>query len=191
MMNKKYIKIKLTRKNEFRAKAQFKLFGVDYGSVDVKIDTGCPRTTILTRKIGVSETKSQLMKERALLDKNVKKSPSFGVNDTETFREQVKTNFKKGIYTDINAISFQYDIYDVSICGVSIKSNKVKVNFDRTGNILIGMDILKDWDIHIGTISTGETIFLACPKDRINDEYLLELEKLFGIGTAINKSLAK
>ena len=47
------------------------------------------------------------------------------------------------------------------------------------------MDILKDWDIHIGTISTGETIFLACPKDMLNDEYFLELNKLFGTGDSI------
>ena len=185
MMNKKYIKHRLTHKNEFRAKAQFRLFGIDYYDVDVKIDVGCPKTTILTRKIGISETKSQLMKEKALFDESVKKSPSFGVNDTESFRRQVKANFKKGIYADVNAISFQYDIHDLFICGMNVNHDKVKVNFDRTGNILIGMDILKNWDIHIGTIETGETIFLACPKDQINDEYLLELEKLFRIGTSI------
>ncbi len=55
------------------------------------------------------------------------------------------------------------------------------INYDRASNILIGMDILKEWDIHIGTIDTGETIFLGCPKGQINDEYLQELEKTFQV----------
>ena len=65
---------------------------------------------------------------------------------------------------------------------------KVKISYTRTGNILIGMDILSKLDIHIGKTSDGETIFLACPLDRINDEYLLEVERLFNTGSNIQSA---
>ena len=87
-------------------------------------------------------------------------------------------------------------ISDFEIDGVPINTKYIHVNYDRKSNILIGMDILKDWDIHMGKViipnlkETGKTIFLACPLDGINQEYLLELERLFKIGTAINSVLA-
>lgn len=94
-----------------------------------------------------------------------------------------------------SAISFKHEVNDVVIKRQGINGNdnikypigniEVYINYDRKGNILLGMDIMKDWDIHIGTISTGETIFLACPKDQLNDEYYIELNIAFGIGNSI------
>ena len=87
---------------------------------------------------------------------------------------------------DCEAMKFKHSIYNFSIGGVPINHNYIHINYDRKSNILIGMDILKDWDIHIGTINTGETIFLGCPKDQINDEYLQELDDTFSITPSIN-----
>lgn len=64
----------------------------------------------------------------------------------------------------------------------------MRVNYKRSGNILIGMDILKTWDIHIGNDESGKTIFLACPYNQINDEYLLELERMFKLGTIVSSA---
>ena len=47
------------------------------------------------------------------------------------------------------------------------------------------MDILRNWDIHIGTTKYGKTVLLACPKDQLNDEYFLELNNLFELGDDI------
>lgn len=72
-----------------------------------------------------------------------------------------------------------------AIADVPIAKDTIRVNYDGTGNILIGMDILKDWDIHIGTTETGETYLIACPKDQLNDEYYKEVNRIFGIGDSI------
>ena len=50
------------------------------------------------------------------------------------------------------------------------------------------MDILKTWDIHIRRIESGETILLACPYNQINEEYLLELERTFKLGTLVSSA---
>ena len=58
----------------------------------------------------------------------------------------------------------------------------VKVSYDRTGNILIGMDVLSQMDIHIGKSKVlGKTVFLACPYTAINREYLEALSQHFDI----------
>ena len=52
------------------------------------------------------------------------------------------------------------------------------------------MDIIKDWDIHIGKDNkTNEIIFLACPIEKINQDYLLALEEHFGLGTTISAAI--
>lgn len=84
------------------------------------------------------------------------------------------------------ALKFKHYVSNFEIAGVPISHNYLYINYDRTSNILIGMDILKDWDIHIETIDSGETIFLGCPKDQINDAYLQELENTFHISSDIN-----
>ena len=44
------------------------------------------------------------------------------------------------------------------------------------------MDILKNWDIHIGKSKiTEECMFIACPYDMLNDEYFRTLNEHFGI----------
>lgn len=55
----------------------------------------------------------------------------------------------------------------------------------KTGNILIGMDVISTWDTHIGTLSTGETLLLACSKERLNFEYYNELEKFFELKPSV------
>lgn len=57
----------------------------------------------------------------------------------------------------------------------------IGVNYDRTSNILIGMDILKDFDFHCGESKVnGKYLFLGCLKEEINALYLDELYRHFG-----------
>lgn len=48
------------------------------------------------------------------------------------------------------AMKFEHGISDFVIGGVGISSDKICLNYDRSGNILIGMDVLQNRDIHIG-----------------------------------------
>lgn len=187
-MKSSYILLKLSHKNEIRADVDMEisslgLFGLK--DINVKIDTGCPFTSIPIKKLGVSAKKALDWKQRDIKNDNIKKQISFGVNDTDEQKEQYKTMLRQGEYEKLPAVTFLHSGLTMNFNGVKIHSPNVKVSYDRTGNILVGMDILKDWDIHIGTINTGETVFLACPKDQLNGEYFRELNRLFGIGDSI------
>lgn len=82
----------------------------------------------------------------------------------------------------LTSITYVHSDVTLRIMDMDINVDNVKLSYDRTGNILIGMDILKDWDIHIGKTESGETLFLACPLNQLNDEYYEELSNLFDIG---------
>ena len=58
----------------------------------------------------------------------------------------------------------------------------VRVTPYTTGNILLGMDVIKKMDNHIGTSRiTGETVLLACPENAKSEGYLNALNRHFGI----------
>lgn len=184
-MKNKYIKIKLNQNNEFRTTADLTILGDTYYDVNVKIDTGCPRTVIPVLKLGISKFKASILKAVAIKDNDVTKSLGFGVNDTEEYKKKAKSDFENGNYSNLKSVSFTHKVSDFFIANVPILKDTVRVNYDGVGNVLIGMDIMKDWDIHIGTISSGETFFFACPKDSLNDDYYIELNRLFGICNTI------
>ena len=80
------------------------------------------------------------------------------------------------------AMKFEHKMIDFMIGGTKIQSDKICLNYDRKGNILIGMDILKDWDIHIGVSKvTGKNLLLACTTENRSTEYRHALEKHFGL----------
>lgn len=83
---------------------------------------------------------------------------------------------------DCKALKFYHLIKDWKLSQFYIGDVTIGVNYDRTSNILLGMDILKDWEIHIGkSILTGETTFLGCPSNQITKEYLQALEEEFSV----------
>ena len=189
-MKNSYIKISLNENNEFRAKANIIIPSInvlDANDVIVKIDTGCPYTSFPVKNLGISEEKALAYKQKDSNDSSVRKSISFGVNDSKEKRDNDKKLFKSQLFMQLTSVSFRHSDVKLKIMDVSISVDSVMLSYDRTGNILIGMDIMKDWDIHISTVAnpdleeTGKTIFLACPKDSINAEYRSELKRLFNI----------
>ncbi|MBR6223261.1 MAG: hypothetical protein IKQ71_07470 [Lachnospiraceae bacterium] len=64
---------------------------------------------------------------------------------------------------------------------VEIGNIEGSVSYDRIGNILIGMDILKKLETHIGTTATGDTVLLACPKDKVTYDYWDKLGNLYDL----------
>lgn len=180
-MKNNYIELVLTAKNEFRAEASFEINGMLFSKVNVKVDTGCPRTSFPMLKLGISDTEAYKLKVRDCGDKRVAKSISFGVNDTKQKKDEDKKKFKSQRYMELNSISFKHTAIDFSLNDLSLGDIDVLVSYDRVGNILIGMDILKKLEIHIGTLATGETVLLACSKDNLSDEYRLRLNSLFDV----------
>ena len=72
----------------------------------------------------------------------------------------------------------------IEVGGLKFIDIPVRVTPYTTGNILLGMDVIKTMDSHIGTSRiTGETTLLACPEEAISNDYLLALERHFGLIT--------
>lgn len=182
MMNK-YIRCAINKKNEFRVESEFILFNTKIMINNLKIDTGCGFTTFPLKTLGAFTSAEANQFKLNDIRNQVKYTLSYGV---ETGGQKHKNPQTEQDKMQCKAMGFFKDITNLSICGVALGNRCIRVNYDRTGNILLGMDILKDWDIHIGTTDNGETIFLGCPKDQINDEYLQELERTFHIASDIN-----
>lgn len=182
-MRNNYILLELNHHNEIRADVNMTIRSLDITAIEdinVKIDTGCPFTSIPVLKLGISNTKALQMKQKDCLNGRIRKEISFGVNDKKQKRETDKEKFRNGQYMELSSVTFQHSGFDIDFGGVHIKKDFVRVSYDRTGNILIGMDVLSKMDIHIGMSRLLEkTIFLACPNDRINQEYLSALKQHF------------
>lgn len=177
----KYIKIAKTPTSvgiggTFSALASFKLDNINFyfNNVNVKIDTGCSISTITLKPLNVSKTMLKNLKSNDILNGN-KYMLSYGVETGGTPHSKPVTYDDK---MQCTAMKFEHAITNFELDGMMLSHDKIYVNYDRSGNILIGMDILENWDIHIGKDDTGETIFLACPLDQINDDYLRELKSL-------------
>ena len=81
---------------------------------------------------------------------------------------------------ECTALKFTHKNIPIRLNGYDI-THDIAVNYDRTSNILIGMDILKDFDFHCGeSKATGNYIFLGCLKKRITPDYLGALYEHFG-----------
>lgn len=120
------------------------------------------------------------MKQRDCADDRIRKEISFGVNDTKEKRDADKEKFRAGKYMELKSITFQHGDFEIDFGGVYISKDHVKVSYDRTGNILIGMDILSQMDIHIGKSKVlGKTVFIGCPYDSMNREYMEALSLHF------------
>ena len=103
-----FLKILLNNKNEFRTAASFELNGMKFSNVDVKIDTGCPKTSFPMLKLGISEENAYKMKEKDCNDDSIPKRISFGVNDSRIKVEEDKRKFKSKRFMDLNSISFKH-----------------------------------------------------------------------------------
>ena len=184
-MRNKYILLEMNRRNEIRADVNMTIKNMELTELEnmnVKIDTGCPYTSIPILKLGISSAKAQQMKQRDCADDRIRKEISFGVNDSKEKRELDKEKFKAGKYMELKSVTFQHGNFEIDFGGVCINKDFVKVSYDRTGNILIGMDVLSQMDIHIGKSKIlGKTVFIACPYKSMNQEYLEALSQHFDI----------
>lgn len=184
-MTNKYIEIEMLPTacgigGSFHTKASFCLdnIKVPFYDIEVKIDTGCSISTIPLKRLKVSDTLCKVLKRMDIVG-DAPYFLSYGVESGGVRHEIPVTDDEK---MECQAMKFEHGISDFTIGGVKIASDRICLNYDRKGNILIGMDILKDWDIHIGVSKvTGKSLFLACPTGSKCREYMDALEMHFGI----------
>lgn len=164
----------------FSAEASFCLdnFKAPFYGIEVKIDTGCSISTIPLKRLKVSDTLCTILKKTDII-KGAPYYLSYGVESGGTKHKVPVTDADK---MDCSAMKFEHRVSDFTIGGVKVRADKICLNYDRKGNILIGMDILKDWDIHIGISKvTGKNVFLACPKENEYKGYFDALKRHFDL----------
>lgn len=181
-----FIKVEQTKKNELRCDGGFEIFGISLDKLDFKIDTGCPRTTIPLRKTPLSNNTIAYNMNKDYMDATVKKQISFGVNDSKTKRDEDRLKFKQGLYDQLDSVTCVKTVNNFIIGGCNVGNIDINVSYIRTGNILIGMDILGKMDMHMAeSIKTSQVILLACPLDRISKSYIQALIEEFDIGQRV------
>lgn len=164
--------------------ASFKLDNIQapFYNIAVKIDTGCSVSTVPLLKFQALENLCKRLKHDDI-NNNVHSLTSYGV-ETGGFKHTQPVSYDDKM--KCSALKFKHSIDGIVIGGVKVEHNFIYVNYNRKGNILIGMDILSKLDIHIAKSKIlNKTIMLACPKESLNDKYFKALNEHFGIGDDI------
>lgn len=164
----------------FMTTASFKLDNIPapFSNVPVKIDTGCSISTIPLARFQALNGFCDSLKENDIIN-NIPYEISYGV-ESGGERHSRPITFEDKM--QCSAMKFQHRLKYFYIADIPIPQNSIYVNYNRKGNILIGMDILQYWDIHIGiSKTTGKTLFLACPEVHLCQEYIDELDAHFKI----------
>lgn len=165
-------------KNSFFTECRLSLFDIDAFNI-IKIDTGCAYSNIAFQSFFDASKETARRRKGLALISHTKQYISFGASDTQSDRELAKDMIKRGKILDCKAVSFAYDT-TLNFHTYSIQT-EIRVNFDRDGNSLLGMDILKDFDIHIGkSLLTGEITFLGCRKEDVSAEYIQAIQDHLG-----------
>ena len=163
----------------FHTEADFLLdnFKAPFCGIEVKIDTGCSISTIPLRRLKVSDALCRILKG-ADIAAGIPYYLSYGVESGGLKHAVPVTDGQK---MDCPAMKFEHGISDFTIGGVPVSCGSICLNYDRKGNILIGMDILREWDIHMGISKvTGKNLFLACPSGYMCRDYRDALKLNFG-----------
>ena len=168
------------RGGSFEIMASFKLDNIPPGfnDVEVKIDTGCSISTIPLAGFRMLRLFCDKLK-RDDIRKGVPYQLSYGV---ESAGMKHKTPVTEQDKMECTAIKFQHGISDFTLDGVPVSSDSIFVNYDRRGNILIGMDVLSGWDIHMGiSKDNGRNVLIGCPIDNMTADYYDALKRHFDL----------
>lgn len=183
MMNK-YLELELIPSSHggghFSCSACFKLDNLktSFKDIEVKIDTGCSLSTIPVKKLQVSDSICKLLKINDI-DAAVAYVLSYGV---ETGGESHPSPITRQDKIDCKAMKFLHSITGFTLNNVQIPTQQIYLNYNRSGNILIGMDILQTmishWDI---SRKTGKLTLLSCPRETADDEFYNAMKEHFGL----------
>lgn len=168
------------RGGSFVARLDFTLdnFPIGFNNIKAKIDTGCTVSTIPVRKLRVSEQMLQDKKQRDIEDK-IPYLFSYGVESGGTKHIYPKT---REDMQSCEAVKFRHNVQDFYIEDLAIPVSDIYLNYNRSGNILIGMDIIELLDSHMGiSKKSGKMMFIACPRNLLNDNYYRALSEHFSL----------
>ena len=178
-MSDKFIYSELSSKNAFISEMSIFIFDKFY-SANIKIDTGAYGIFIPLKTLGIKEDRLNSIKKFFVYN-NLKSVPLRGVEGS--FKISVDDYYKMSYEERMKyeGMAFFADFKALTIDNYFLGNGSCKISCDTEGNILLGMDVLKHFDIHIGVSNdTGKCTFIGCQKDKLNNEYLDALFTHFG-----------
>jgi hypothetical protein len=158
-------------------------------NIDIKaiLDTGCTSSHISIDKMFIFLGDDQYKEKEKWM--NIRDyTLGTGIESHNKLGNSKITHTKQDIVNPRIMVANKY--YNVHINGINIGNRPLMTSYDTSDVALIGMSIMKDWDMHIGKdIKTNKITLLACPYNQLNDEYFEALENTFGIYTSIGASI--
>jgi hypothetical protein len=130
-----------------------------------KIDTGCPFTSFSYRRL--VDLADDIMDAKQLAISNgLKGEISWGVNDSNEYKDEQVSLYRSKDYLNCKAISFHHNIEGIELEGYNIPIKSVKINYDRPRSVLIGMDILQLMEFYCNRSKIiDEYVFIGCLRD--------------------------
>lgn len=177
-----YIFCELNETNDFECDFKCRIKNYRYRG-KIKIDTGAEYSLLSMPRLGLSEELCLSSKKKILKDDR------FSI----TVMQGVECTYQGLTQEDIQSWSLEEKMECGGICVLVlvndvifnkysiIKPASLLVTFDKNCDNLLGMDLLRHFDFHVGVSNvTGKCTFIGCLKDRINKEYLDALLTHFG-----------
>ncbi|SFU43615.1 hypothetical protein [Butyrivibrio sp. INlla21] len=185
-----FLEITLTKSLEFRCDFKSDIYGIHgestfYPSIrqsGIKIDTGAHGILIPLRTLCWTDAQIQKILDDAIISSRKSLSVINGVESVNNISSSQLRKESESFIKNYRGVAITVLADKIVIGDLEFVDVPVRVTPHTTGNILLGMDIIKKMDNHIGTSrETGETTLLACPEDMISEDYLNALNKHFGI----------
>lgn len=149
-------------KNSFYVLSSGRILGKGFNNIRFKIDTGCTYSTIPLSKLYLFDDISSREFKKVDIESDIEYQMSYGVESSGIKHNKPKTFEEK---MNCPALKFRHRLTNFVLGDYKLPDTDIFVNYDRHGNILIGMDILSKFDIHIGTsLLTGKETLIAVLK---------------------------
>lgn len=167
-------------KNSFYVLASGNILDKDFEKVRFKIDTGCTFSTVPISKLYLFNAEVSKGLKSKDIESGIDFSLSYGVESGGIKHSSPKTFEEK---LNCPAIKFKHKITNFTLDNYKLPDLDIYVNYDRHGNILIGMDILSLFDIHMGvSLKTGKETLIGVLKEQSNKyEYYKALYEHFNL----------
>ena len=162
--------------------------GINVCTCKCKIDTGCSYSTIPFFRLEPLMNNALELKSKDIFNK-VPYMQTYGVESGGDTHSKPQTFDEK---MECPALKFKHKMINVNFNGYAVGDFDVHINYDRRGNILIGMDILKEFIIYMDvSIVTGkETLIMMLRSEENTSDFYRECAKHFGI-TSISSVYAE
>lgn len=181
MMESNFLLVELSTKNRFSVtlSGDLDMQNSNVSNQIAILDTGCTSSSLPYYRI-VPDSAYANFKKQLDIKKNRDFEVSYGV-ETGGFMHSMPKTFDEKMKCP--ALKFKHSMKDFSLNSYNIGTQDVYVNYNRRGNILIGMDILSQFDFYIGLSHiTGTVVFIGVLREQKDKSgYYTALKKHFGL----------